>query len=884
VLDRFKALARSLLLRRRLDEDMDDEMHFHIEQYQRDLVRGGVAPAEAARRARQEFGAICLVKEECREVKGIPMFDEFVRNVSYAFRQLRRSPGFGATVVVTLGLCIGANTAVFSVIEAALLRSLPYPEPDRLFEVVREMRRGPEFQSTGGQDGYAWEALKDARSLQVAALGSTSGVNLGAGNRALYVQQQRVGAGYFHVLGIPLAHGREFDATEDRTGGAPAVVLSHGIWKRLFNGDPSIVGHPILLRGEPHLVVGITAEAFRPRGRVDVWTPLKPSTKGEGAGTNYELIARLNSGATWAQAQAEVQTRGAAAFERRKIPPTVTALMSIAPFERANQVGLRDRLLILCSAAAVVLLIGCVNIASLLLARGSARRREMGTRIALGGGPGSLMRQLTTESLVLGFIGGAAGLALGYLAIEALQTVVARYGIWQELRLDSRVLLATTLVSLSVSFLFGLTPALQAARVDVRETLLEGGSRAVVGGHSHWLRRALVLAEVALSLVLLVGAGLLIRTLLHLQHLNPGFDGTNVLTASASLQDARYRESASVNRLFRDSIEAIRTIPGVEAAAIGLHVPYQRWLNSGARVRGSSASLDTEIGTSMNYVTPGYFEVLRIPLRSGRVFNERDTEDSMPVALVNETFARKFLKGQDALTSYIVGGKVTREIVGVVSDLQQQPGLSRSGPIVQEPALYIPATQFSSDAFRMAHTWYSPNWVVRATGRRQEIARGMERAISAADPLLPVASFRSMLDERDSALKSQRVNAWLLGTLAALALSLALVGVYGMVANSVVERTREFGIRMALGSSRGRVLWDAVAPGMLLSAAGVAIGALMAAGSVRLLKGLLYGVPPIDTPTFLTMASALIVISALASLIPALRLVRLAPASVLRQD
>ncbi len=286
----------------------------------------------------------------------------------------------------------------------------------------------------------------------------------------------------------------------------------------------------------------------------------------------------------------------------------------------------------------------------------------------------------------------------------------------------------------------------------------------------------------------------------------------------------------------------------------------------------------------MNYVTPGYFEVLRIPLRSGRVFNERDTEDSMPVALVNETFARKFLKGQDALTSYIVGGKVMRQIVGVVSDLQQQPGLSRSGPIVQEPALYIPATQFSSDAFRMAHTWYSPNWVVRATGRRQEIARGMERAISAADPLLPVASFRSMLDERDSALKSQRVNAWLLGTLAALALSLALVGVYGMVANSVVERTREFGIRMALGSSRGRVLWDAVAPGMLLSAAGVAIGALMAAGSVRLLKGLLYGVPPIDTPTFLTMASALIVISALASLIPALRLVRLAPASVLRQD
>ena len=255
----------------------------------------------------------------------------------------------------------------------------------------------------------------------------------------------------------------------------------------------------------------------------------------------------------------------------------------------------------------------------------------------------------------------------------------------------------------------------------------------------------------------------------------------------------------------------------------------------------------------------------------------------MPVAMVNETFARKFLKGQDALSGYI-GGQAPRQIVGVVSDLQQQPGLTRSGPIAQEPAMYIPAAQFSSEYFRMAHTWYSPNWVVRATGRRSEIARGIERAIAGIDPALPLASFHSMIEERDSALKSQRINAWLLGTLAALALSLALVGVYGLVANSVVERTREFGIRMALGSSVGRLIWDAVAPGMLLSAAGVATGGLLAAGSVRALKGLLYGVQPIDAPTFLAMASALIVVSLLASLIPALGLVRLAPAGVLRQD
>ncbi len=885
MLDRLKALARSLLQPRRLDDDTDDEMRFHIEQYRGDLVRNGVAVEEAERQARQEFGNISLTKEACREAEGLLMFDELVRNVNYAFRQLRRSPGFAAAVVLTLGLCIGLNTAVFSVIDAALLRPLPYPELQRLVEVRREMRRGGEFLSTGSQDGYAWEALKAAHSFRVAAMGGTSGVNLGVGKTSVYVQQQRVSAGYFRVLGVPLALGREFDDTEDRGGGANVVVLSNAIWRRVFDGDPSVVGRTILLRGEPYLVTGVTSETFHQRGRVDLWTPLRPSTNGEGGGLNYALVARLKSDATWAQAQTEAHTSGAAAFERRKIPSSVTARMILAPFEQANQASLRERLQILSAAVGVVLLIGCVNIASLMLARGSTRRREMGTRIALGGGPGSLVRQLTTEALVLGFVGGTAGLVLGYLAIEALQMVVGRYGVWQELRLDGIVLLVTALLSLSVSFLFGLAPALQAVHVDVREALVEGGGRGVAGGRSHRLRSILVLAEIALCQVLLVGAALLVHTLLHLQHLDPGFDATNVVTASASLQDARYSESENVNRLYHDSLDAIRKIPGVEAAAVGLHVPYQRWLNSPVRVRSGPESLESESGTSVNYVTPGYFSVLRIPVRAGRVFDDRDTEGSMPVAVINETFARKILKNQNALASYVVGGgEVTRRIVGIVSDVQQQPGLTGSGPITQEPALYVPATQFPSKAFRMAHTWFTPNWVVRAGSRRGEIARGIERAISSVDPLLPVASVRTMIEERDSALKSQRMNAWLLGSLAVLALSLAVVGVYGIVANSVVERTREFGIRMALGSSLRRIIWNAVTPGVLISIAGVVIGGLLAAGSVRLLTGLLYGVKPVDAPTFLATGGTLIVISALASLLPALGLMRLSPASVLRQD
>jgi predicted permease len=420
-------------------------------------------------------------------------------------------------------------------------------------------------------------------------------------------------------------------------------------------------------------------------------------------------------------------------------------------------------------------------------------------------------------------------------------------------------------------------------RVDVRTTLLEGGSRAVAGGGGHWFRRALVLTEVALSLMLAVGAGLLVRTLLHLEHLDPGFDGTNVLTASASLLDARYKDAGKINRLFRESLDAIRATPGVEAAAVGLHLPYQRWLNDGVKVRRPSLP-DTSGGTSLNYVTPGYFETLRIPLRAGRVFDDRDNESSLPVALVNETFVRMFLKDTDPLAGLIVESKTTRRIVGVVSDLQQQPGLEVTGPITQEPAIYLPVSQFPAALFELVHTWYAPSWIVRASTSRQQLSQAISQSIARVDPLLPIAHFTSMVDERNSALQSQRTSAWLLGLLAALAVGLALVGVYGIVANSVVERTREFGIRMALGSSLGRVVWDAISPGIALALVGVLTGGLLAAAGVTALKGLLYGVEPLDPLTFLSTAALVIAVSAAASLLPAIVLTRLEPSSVLRQD
>lgn len=882
MLRRLWSSIRSAVGRKSLERDMDDEMRFHIEAYEKDLIHAGVSPEEAHRRARVEFGAIQRVKEECRESKGLSLFDEIIRNISYSLRLLRRSPGFTASVVLTLALCIGANTAIFSVVDAILFRPLPYPEPDRLGEVTRQIFRGGDMVANQtNQNGFAWETLKNGSSYELAASMSSGGVNLGVDNRAVYVQPQLVTAGYFHVLGVPMTFGREFRAEEDTQGGAAVVILGYGFWKRFFHGDPAIVGRTILLRGEPHIVVGVANEAFRPVVDASLWLPLRPSLTGSGAGTNYNFTLRVKPEANWAQVQTEIQAKGVAIFEHMKIPKDVSGRFLVMPFQSQYKAAWRNNLLIVWAAVGCVLLIGCVNVASLMLARGQSRQREMGTRIALGCGAGSLFRQLTTEATVIGLLGGATGLGLGYLAIALFERIAADYGIWQELKLDARVFLGTALLALLTSFLFGVAPAIQAVRTDVRNTLLEGGTYGVAGNRSHWLRRILVTAEVALGLFLLVGAGLLVRTLIHLQNLSPGFDGANVLAASASLQDTRYKTADRVNQLFRDSLDRIRTIPGVEGAAVGLHLPYQRWLNNGIKIPGREPR---QVMTTSNYVTPGYFDVLRIPVRAGRVIDERDTATSEPVAVINETFARTLLQDQDPLASYIESGSEKVRIIGIVSDLQQRPGLKGTGPLDREAQMYVPSTQLKDQGVQLTHTWFSPSWVVRATGPRAQTVKEIEQAVATIDPMLPIASFQSMVDQRDKALGGHRLITYLLGSLAILALLLTIVGIYGLIAHSVIERTREFGIRISLGASLSEVIRAAAIPGVILSIAGTGIGAALAAAGVRVMKGVLYGVQPFDPPTFLIAAIGLLAVSIIASLVPAVGLIRLDPARVLRQD
>jgi predicted permease len=882
-----RSLLRALTRRTQLEEEMSAELRFHMDAHAEDLVRAGVPPDEARRRAAIAFGSVERTRQECRESRGLRWPDEFVRNVRYALRTLRRSPGFSIAAILTLALGIGANTAIFSVIDAALLRPLPYPDPDRLVEVVRQYRARGSSGIETSQDGAAWELLRDhSRLLDYAAMGpGWNGVNLATNGKAQYVAQQRVSAGYFRVLGLVPARGREFTREEDRDGGPAAVILSHDLWMRLFNADPGIVGRTVLLRGEPHVVAGVMPADFRPIVHTDVWTPLRPSTKGEGSGQNYHLIARLRPGVSIEQGSAEVQSLGERLLEGRKLPPDSWVRFGVVPLARGLADDIRKPLYILWIAVALVLLIGCLNIAGLMLVRAAGRTREIATRVALGGGQGAVLRQLLTESLVVAALGGLAGVALGYAGIRGLAVFVQdALGVWQELRLDWRVLAATAAISVVTSLLFGLMPALKAARLDVRTGLVEG-SRGVAGGTSRWPRRLLVFGEVALGMVLLVGAGLMIRTFFSLRQQSPGFDGTNVLTANLSLQDARYGGAEQVNRLFTESLERIRALPGVESAAVGLTLPYERWLNMGfLRADQVGTGARTTI-TGLNYVTPGYFRALRIPLLGGRVFEDRDQANSAPVAIVNQAFADRYLKDRQVIGNRLVVMRgAPREVVGVVGNLQQRPGWGSNAPLAEQPAMYVPASQVTGEVFQLVHTWFAPKWVVRASGPTQSLAAGMRAAVEAVDPLLPFRSFQSLVDIRDRSLLSQRVEAILLGSFAGLALLLAAIGVYALIANSVAQRTREIGIRMALGASLGRLIWNTAMPGIALAATGVVVGSLAAAWAIAALRSAVYGISRMDPPTVAAVAAILLLVAVVASLLPALRMARFNPAATLRDE
>jgi predicted permease len=828
----------------------------------------------------------------------MPQFELLARDVRYAVRVLRKSPVFAITAILTLGLCIGANTAIYTVVDRVLLRPLPYPQPDRLAQIVRHAQ-GPGMNDDEiGQAGVTWVALQDGAAAKLdfaATSGGAQGVNFVAGDRAEYVQQERVSAGYFRVLGIQPELGRELSADEDRVNGPNSVVLSHAFWIHAFNADPAVIGRRLTVRGEPYTIVGVIPAAFRSRtmpsdfqsgASVDLWTPLRPSPTGEGGGENYEIIARLRDGVTWPAADAAVASAtDQIARDRygRGRNRAVDVRLRVVPLQTGQATQVREPLIILWSAVGVVLLIGCVNIAGLLLARGSTRAPEIATRIALGGGRGVIVRQLLTESIVLAACGGAVGLVIGYAGVQLFATLLEHaIGVGGDVALDGRVLAITGVAALLTSVVFGLLPALQASRVDLRQTLVEAGSPSIAGGARSWPRRVMVAVEVALGVVLLVGAGLLIRTFDHLVGQRPGFDPTHVMTATLSLQDARYQSAEKVNQLFDRSLAKVRELPGVESAAVCLTLPYERALNIGGRWASAKPGAPPLRLMNLTYVAGPYFEALRIPLVRGRYLEDSDTAASAPVIVVNQTFVRMNSLDEDPVGREIVSGSTSRRIVGVVGDIQQKAGFGNYGPVGTMPATYIPAAQANDALLKLVHTWFSPSWFVRLTGTQPAIVPDMQRAMHTVDPLLPFSKFRTIDELRGEAVATQHAQAVLLGTLAGLALLLAAVGLYGLVASSVAERTRELGIRMALGASVPRAVVTAAAPGVILGVIGVATGLAAGRFGAKLLQHLVWGVSVGDPITFAAAGATVLCVAAVASLVPSLRIVRLNPIKALR--
>jgi predicted permease len=586
---------------------------------------------------------------------------------------------------------------------------------------------------------------------------------------------------------------------------------------------------------------------------------------------------------SWAQAGGQLRSLSQALNADPAFPREVKNFEErIIPLQTGATEGVRSELLLTWAAVLMVLLIGCVNIAGLLLARSGARGREIATRMALGGSRAAIVSQLLMESVILALCGGIVGIGVGGFALDWLKELGAEKSqLWHPIELDARVLGVMLGVALLTSLLFGLAPALHTSRLDIRGVLNEGG-RGIAGGRRQWMRGALVAAEVALSLVLLIGAGLMMRTLVWLNGLNPGFDAHNVVAAEASLQDARYQKAEAVNRLYMQTLERMRGIPGVQSAAVALTLPYERPLNNGFRMVDGDDH-EPHPGEFV-YSTPTYFETMRIPLLAGRAFHNSDTPERTHVVVVSESFARKYFHG-DALGRHLKSGQEISEIVGICGDVQQHSGLSGDeGPLSVEPTVYLPVSQLNDGFVKLIHTWFSPKWVVRTSGPTANLTGQIRAAVAAVDPRLPVAHFRTVDELRGRYTSSQRYLAALFSILAGLALLLAAIGLYGLISHSIAQRRHEIGIRLALGATARQTIAGVMRPGILLSMVGIGAGLGLSLVAVRFLRSMLWGVRETDPVTFVTTAAILLLVAALASLAPALRILHMDPAETLRNE
>ena len=826
------------------------------------------------------------------EVRNSQFFENLLQDIRYAVRMLRRSPGFTATAIAALALGIGANTAIFTVVNTVLLQPLAYPQPDRLVQLELS---GPEGNAnvTSIPKYEMWREQTQVLQDVAAYDEDGPGVNLTGGDRPEQLKGVHVSASFFPLFGASMAAGRAFSADEDRPGGTRLVVISNGLWRRRFAADPNIVGTNIELGGEPYLVTGVLAATFNSDPPSDIFLPLQADPNSTDQAHYLHSAARLKPGVTLAQAQAAMKV--AAEQYKRKFPGAMGPNQGFtAEPLRDTVIGdVRKSLLILLGAVGMVLLIACANVANLLLVRATMRKREIAIRAAMGAGRGRIIRQLLTESVLLSLGGGVLGLILGYFGVHALLTInpgnIPRIGEQgAAITLDWRVLVFTLLVSLGTGILFGLIPAFSASHADLSLTLKESGSRSGTGLSQNKARATLIVTEVALALVLLVGAALLIRTFAALRGVNPGFSTDKILTMQMSLTGTQFETSAAVNQLVRDSQRRVEGLPGVVALATTCCLPLEGGFGLPFIIEGRPLTDGpAHGGAGYRPLSPRYFDVFKIPLLRGRMFTDHDDGGAQPVVLINEGMAKKFWQNADPVGQRITIGKGVgpefeeppREIVGIVGDVRND-GLD-SDP---EPIMYIPVAQMPNGVTALNNRIIPITWIIRTKVEPFSLSTEIQEELRTASGGLPVSHIRSMDQVRSESTQRTDFNMTLLVIFAGVALLLAAIGIYGLMAYSVQLRTQEIGIRMALGAVPQNVRKMIVVQGMRLALIGVLLGVGASLALTRLMASLLYGVKPWDPVAIVSVAVLLSAVALLATYFPARRASRVDPMIALRYE
>ena len=872
---RLRSLLSNLFHRGHAERELDKEMSTHMAMLIDERVAEGLSADEASRVARIEFGGVDQVKEQVRDIRTGAMIEQISQDVRYALRMLRKNPGFTAIVVITLALGIGVNTAIFSLVDGILLRPLPYEQPDRLVRLVQSQRQiGLD---TWNLSQATFTSLRDNNhSLEAVAAYSGSGANLTGDGDPERVSLGTVSADFFKVLGLPPILGRGFRAGEDTPGNNAVCVISFGFWQRRFAGDPNIIGRSLNLSSAPIEVVGVMPAGFSfPRPETEIWIPLALNPT-RTAPYFLKAIARLAPGVS--PSEAERETTGVLWDYARQHPDTSenrvpldqgSALKTIVTPLKEAVVGSTEKpLLILLCAVGLVLLIACANVANLLLARATSRVREIAVRFALGATPSRVARQLLTESLVLAVIGGAGGVMLAWLGVRMLGSMptdgIPRI---EAVTVDGRVLAFTAGLAVLTGLLFGLMPALRAYRMGMVAAMHEGGRG---GTSSRRSNSALVAAQFALSFVLLIGAGLLLKSFQRLQSVEIGFNPEKLLTMVVSLPARKYSKPEQSLQFYQGLIDRLRSLPGVRAAGLTTNIPFVGDDNTDNFIVEGRDPGGEGVQVQLLAMTPGHLQAMGIPLLRGRDFLETDKSDSQQVAIVDETLARMYWPDGDAVGKRVetTGDLQWMTIVGVVGGIKQDGFAEKL-----QPHIYAPLAQTPTQLVKL---------VIRTDAPPNPTINAVRTAVSGLDPDIPVYSIRSMNDVMARTLNSQRLTNLLLASFSVLALLLAAVGIYGTMSLYVGSRKNEFGIRLALGAQPVVLLRSVLREGLVLIAAGIGIGLAGALGLTRTIASLLFEVSPTDPVVFTGVPLVLVFVALIACFVPARRASRVDPIIALR--